>query len=169
MGLPVRAIEALSAGELAVAGEVAGLALGGYFVTGEARALWALRLRQIAADPRAAHWIARAATTGDTATVVGFAGFHGPPDPAGTAEISYSVDPLHRRQGFARAMLGELLRWAAAEPGVTTVRAAISPDNAGSLATIAGAGFHQVGRQWDEEDGLELLFERPARPSTGSP
>ena len=48
---------------------------------------------------------------------------------------------------------------ARAEPGVRVVRASISPDNAGSLATIAGFGFVEVGEQWDEQDGLELVFE----------
>ena len=64
-------------------------------------------------------------------------------------------------RGYATAMLSELLRRAAAEPGVTTVRATISPDNPASLATIAGFGFTRNGEQWDEEDGLELIFERP--------
>ena len=32
-----------------------------------------------------------------------------------------------------------------------------------SLATPRPFGFEPVGEQWDEEDGLELLFERPAR------
>ena len=59
-------------------------------------------------------------------------------------------------------MLRELLRCAAAEPGIRTVRATISPDNAASLATIAGFGFTEAGEQWDEEEGLELIFERPA-------
>ncbi|MFE9619950.1 hypothetical protein [Streptomyces sp. NPDC006384] len=50
-----------------------------------------------------------------------------------------------------------------AESEVTTVRATISPDNTASLATISGFGFVEVGEQWDEEDGLELVFEAPVR------
>ena len=46
------------------------------------------------------------------------------------------------------------------EPPWRVVRASISPDNEASLATIAGFGFVQVGEQWDDQDGLELLFER---------
>jgi hypothetical protein len=42
------------------------------------------------------------------------------------------------------------------------VRASIRPDNTGSLATIAGFGFRKVGEQWDPEDGLEFVFQRPA-------
>lgn len=41
------------------------------------------------------------------------------------------------------------------------IRASISPDNAASLAVIRPFGFERVGEQWDDEDGLELVFERP--------
>ncbi|MEU7642317.1 GNAT family N-acetyltransferase, partial [Streptomyces sp. NPDC039016] len=91
------------------------------------------------------------------------AGFHGPPDEVGMVGIGYSVAPGFRRQGYARSTLIELLRRTAAETAVTTVRATISPDNVASLATISGFGFVEVGEQWDEEDGLELVFEVPAR------
>ena len=77
----------------------------------------------------------------------GHAGFHGPPDETGMVEISYSVAPDFRRQGYARAMLAELLHRAAVEPAVTTVRATTSPDNAASLATVSGFGFVEVGEQ----------------------
>ncbi|MGW0433235.1 GNAT family N-acetyltransferase [Micromonospora sp. NPDC003197] len=148
--------------DLARASVEAGVVLTDYFVTDEASWLWRLRVDQMAADPASARWIARAAVAEPEGIVVGHAGFHGPPNEAGTVEIAYSVDPAHRRRGYARAMLAELLRRAAAEPDVQTVRATISPDNAASLATLAGFGFTEVGEQWDEEDGLEIIFERPA-------
>ena len=47
---------------------------------------------------------------------------------------------------------------------MTVVRASISPTNEASLATLRPFGFEAVGEQWDDEDGLELLFERPAGP-----
>ena len=31
------------------------------------------------------------------------------------------------------------------------------------VAQAAGFGFEPAGEQWDDEDGLELLFERSAR------
>jgi RimJ/RimL family protein N-acetyltransferase len=74
-------------------------------------------------------------------------------------EVGYSVDPRHRRQGHGRQMLTELVRRARIEPPVRTVRASISPDNVASLAIVSGFGFLQVGEQWDDEDGLELIFE----------
>ncbi len=58
-------------------------------------------------------------------------------------------------------MLTAAIAWASADPAVRTVRASISPDNAASLATLRPFGFAHVGEQWDEEDGVELLFELP--------
>jgi RimJ/RimL family protein N-acetyltransferase len=159
--LPTTAMTALVDGDLSGASAETGVALTEYFVTDRALWLWRYRLNQMASDPTSARWIARAVVTDPEGVVVGHAGFHGPPDEGGMVEIAYSVAPDHRRQGYARAMLVELIRRAAAEPSVRTVRATISPDNATSLATISGFGFAEVGEQWDEEDGLELIFERP--------
>ncbi|GLW17904.1 hypothetical protein Stsp01_46470 [Streptomyces sp. NBRC 13847] len=80
-------------------------------------------------------------------------------------EIGYAIAPEFRRRGYARSTVAELLRRAATEPAVTTVRATIAPDNVASLATISGFGFVEVGEQWDEEDGREIVFEVPARPA----
>ncbi|WP_322987240.1 GNAT family N-acetyltransferase [Phaeacidiphilus oryzae] len=154
-------MSALRDGDLRRAGARAGVELTEFFVTDRARWLWRLRLEQIAADPGHARWMVRQAVVAADGLVVGHAGFHGPPDQAGMVEIGYAIAPAFRRRGYGRAALIELLRRAAAERGVTTVRAAISPDNAASLATIRGFGFVQVGEQWDDEDGLELVFEVP--------
>jgi len=42
---------------------------------------------------------------------------------------------------------------------VHTVRASIRPDNVASRALVAQYGFVEVGEQWDDEDGLETVFE----------
>jgi ribosomal-protein-alanine N-acetyltransferase len=145
--------------DLPAASAEAGIDLTDYFVTDRALWLWRYRLNQIVADPGSARWIVRAAVTGPDGVVVGHAGYHGPPDGNGMVEVGYSVDPVHRRRGYARAMLRELLRRATEEPDVRTVRASISPDNVASLATIKGFGFVKVGEQWDDEDGLEHVYE----------
>ena len=160
--LPPQALSALLAGDLPAASAHAGVELTDYFTSPDCTWLWQLRLDQLAADPDSGAWIARAGVDARTGAVVGHAGFHGPPDAAGTVEVAYSVDPRWRRRGYARALLRELLRRAEKEPGVRTVRATIGPDNAASLATIAGFGFAHVGEQVDEVDGLELVFERSA-------
>jgi [ribosomal protein S5]-alanine N-acetyltransferase len=162
--LSVPAMEALVAGDLDAASRDVGIPLSPYLI--EERWLWQIRLPQVAADPAALDWIARAAvdtSSGPPPPVVGHVGFHGPPDERGMVEVAYSVDPALRRRGYAGAMLGAALDWAASVPEISVVRASISPSNAASLATIRPFGFEAVGEQWDDEDGLELLFERPAR------
>ena len=159
------ALAALIAGDLAAASQAAGIALTAYLVS--ENWLWRIRLDQIRADPASADWIARAAVAEPDGVVVGHGGFHGPPDPDGTVEVAYSVDPAHRRRGYAKAMLAALLARADADPAVRAVRASIRPDNAGSLGTIAGFGFTKVGEQWDPEDGLEHVYLRPSSTTSG--
>jgi RimJ/RimL family protein N-acetyltransferase len=154
------ALSALIAGDLGAASAAAGHPLTPYLV--DESWLWQIRLEQIRRDPASAPWIARAAVAEPQGVVVGHAGFHGPPDADGVVEVAYSVDPAHRRKGYAKAMLRVLLERADADPAVTAVRASIRPDNLGSRATIAGFGFRKVGEQWDPEDGLEDVFLRPA-------
>jgi ribosomal-protein-alanine N-acetyltransferase len=154
---------ALRDSDLAAASALAGLRFPPYFVADQELWLWQLRLSDLAGNPEAARWIARAAVDDPGGFVVGHAGYHGPPDGNGMVEVGYTVVPEYRRRGYARAMLAALLRRAAGEPGVLVVRASISPGNAASLATIRGFGFEPAGEQWDEIDGRELLFERPAR------
>ena len=159
--LPLAALDALLAGDLEAASAEAGVPLTAYIL--EHGWLWEIRAKQVRRDPAAADWVARAVVV--DGLVVGHAGFHGPPDENGMVEVAYSVDPAYRRRGYATAMLEAAIAWAAADPAVRTVRASISPDNVASLATLRPFGFVEVGEQWDEEDGLELLFERPVRPA----
>ena len=152
------AMRALLADDLAAARAETGYELGDAFLTDAAKWLWQYRVDQLDADPTSIGWLVKLVLS--EPGVVGYAGFHGPPDAAGMVEIGYTVDPRYRRQGYARAIVAALLELAASKPEVHTVRASISPTNAASLATIAGFGFLEAGEQWDEEDGLELLFER---------
>jgi [ribosomal protein S5]-alanine N-acetyltransferase len=149
--------------DLKRASENAQVALTAFFTTEQARWTWQYRLTQLAQTPQDAPWIARAVSDAAHGQVIGYAGFHGGPDEVGMVEVGYSVDPAWRRRGYAGAMLRELIERAASEPGVQTVRATIRPDNAASLATLRPFGFTHVGEQIDEIDGLELIFERPAR------
>ncbi|MBW5482179.1 GNAT family N-acetyltransferase [Streptomyces bambusae] len=160
--LNAKALRALADGDLAGGSAEAGVALDEHFVCDRARSIFAYRADQLAEDPSAAPWTTRAAVSEPDGTVIGDAGFHGPPDEAGMVEVGYCVVPTYRRQGYARAMLRALLVRAAAEPGVRTVRATISSDNAASLATIAGFGFTRVGERGNEHDGIAYVFEVPA-------
>lgn len=153
--LPAGALRALIAGDLTAASGISGARLTPFFL--EEAWLWRIRLPQVEDDPHAAAWTAQAAAV--DGFVVGHAGFHGPPDGNGVVEVGYSVDPLFRGRGYAKAMLESLVRRARIDPRVTVVRASIRPDNAASLAVAASQGFCRVGEAWDHEDGLELVHE----------
>jgi ribosomal-protein-alanine N-acetyltransferase len=152
-------LHALAAGDLAAADAAAPVTLTPYFALPGLRSLWVRRSLQVRTDPGDAAWITRATLDVERGIVVGTAGFHGPPDAAGMIEVGYSTDPALRRQGYARAALEALLARAADEPSVRIVRASVRPDNIASRALIAQYGFTAVGEQWDDEDGLETIFE----------
>jgi RimJ/RimL family protein N-acetyltransferase len=156
------AFRALADGDLAAANAVSPVPLTAYFAGPDWRGVWEMRSRQAEADPASAAWVTGVIWDEERQVAVGRAGYHGPPDATGTVEIGYAVDPAHRRRGYARAALEALLRRAAREPGVRTVRVTISPDNEASLGLAEQYGFAVVGEQWDDEDGLEIIYEVPA-------
>lgn len=125
--------------------------------------MWKIRSLQLATAPDDAGWVTGAIVDSASGLAVGCAGFHGPPDAAGMVELGYSVDPALRRRGYARAALELMLARANREPAVSTVRATISPDNEASLNLVLQYGFEEKGTQWDEEDGLEIIFELALR------
>ena len=160
--LDVPTVEALAAGDVATASTRCGTDLTPFIA--DERWLWRLRLRQLEDSPDDLEWIARPAVAldgPDAGQVVAHIGLHGAPDAEGRVEVGYTVDPLCRCRGHARALLTQLITQLESDPRVHLLRASISPENAPSLATIAGLGFRPVGEQWDDEDGPELLFERP--------
>ena len=118
-----------------------------------------MRSKQIVDTPSDAPWVTRFVVVAGIAGAVGIAGFHGAPDEVGMVELGYRIEPLHRRKGYARQALETLLAVADASPNVNIVRAAISPENHASRSLVDGYGFKEVGEQWDEEDGLEIILE----------
>ncbi len=126
----------------------------------EEKWLWQIRVDQIGRSPQDAPWLVRVVALEPLGVVIGHAGFHGPPDADGAVEIAYTVAPEHRGNGYAHAVLAALVEEAWTHPGVRLVRATISPDNLPSLSVIRRGGFIHVGEQWDDVDGLELVFEK---------
>jgi RimJ/RimL family protein N-acetyltransferase len=123
-----------------------------------------MRSRQVEADPASGAWVTGVIWDEQRRLAVGRAGFHGPPDPSGMVEIGYAVEPAFRRRGYARAALEALLRRAALEPDVHTVRVTISPENVASRQLTSQYRFSEVGEQWDDEDGLEIIYEVDTGP-----
>nr|WP_307837769.1 GNAT family N-acetyltransferase [Actinoplanes rishiriensis] len=160
------AFDALAAGDLTAANAVSPVPLSAYLAGPECRAVWLMRSRQAAADPGSAAWVTGVIWDETHQRAVGRAGFHAPPDAAGMVEIGYAVDSRYRRQGYARAALEALLDRADRDPSVRTVRVSIRPDNLPSYRLATQYGFEQVGEQWDDEDGLEIVYERPRRART---
>jgi RimJ/RimL family protein N-acetyltransferase len=156
------ALRALAEGDLAGAAAVSPVPVSPYLAGPQCQGLWRMRSAQCERDPASAAWVTGVIWDERDRLAVGAAGFHGPPDTAGTVEIGYRVDPVHRRRGYARAALETLLGRAAKEPDVRRVRVSIRPDNLPSAGLALQYGFVKVGEQWDDEDGLEIVYEMPA-------
>ncbi|MDR6317735.1 GNAT family N-acetyltransferase [Actinoplanes couchii] len=156
------AFHALADGDAATAATVIPVPVTPYLLGPECGQVWRRRAAQCDADPRAASWVTGLVWAGSLNKAVGAAGFHGPPDSSGVVEIGYGIDPDHRGNGYARTALEDLLSRAIRDPRVTRVRVSIAPDNLASRSLATAFGFRQVGERIDAEDGLELVYERPA-------
>lgn len=127
-----------------------------------AEGLLRIRLHDLRTVPEAQPWLLRIiALRGTPKRMVGFVGFHGPPDGAGRVEVGYEVLPEHRRRGYALEATRGILEWARGQ-GATRFVASVRPDNAASQGLIAKLGFRPAGSQWNAIDGTELVFELPA-------
>ena len=153
------AIAALAEGDLATADALSPVSLSPWMVSESSVRTWQYRTRQAVESPEDLPWITGVLWDDEEQVAVGQSGFHGAPDVDGMVEVGYGVDPAYRRRGYARAALELAIERARSEPSVHTLRATISPDNEASLALIRQYPFVENGEQWDEEDGLELIFE----------
>jgi [ribosomal protein S5]-alanine N-acetyltransferase len=122
------------------------------------------RLRQMQQRPGSELWLVRALVDREVGEMIGHAGFHGPPgrngiDKAGALELGYTVFSEFRRRGYATEAAGALMEWARVEHGVSDFIASIAPDNAASLGVVRKLGFVHTGERWDDEDGVELVFQ----------
>jgi [ribosomal protein S5]-alanine N-acetyltransferase len=124
-------------------------------------AFLAFRLAQLDDDPAIRPWLGRVMvmTEAGIPRGIGSIGFHGPPDADGRVEIGYRVEVGYRRRGLVSEAVAAMFAWARREHGIHRFRASIAPTNEASLAVAAKFGFRQVGVQWDDLDGEELVFE----------
>lgn len=161
VALPLPVLEALLARDRASAAALLDFPLPASWPGSDDDFLLGLRRDQLRADPDTAPWLLRAMVRRDARPeMLGRVGFHAPPDADGTVEIGYSVLPAYRRLGYAREAVTAALAWAAGQPAVRRLRASVAPDNAASRGLLERLGFVQVGTQWDERDGEELVLER---------
>ena len=131
--------------------------------------LLARRARQVRVNPASEPWLLRPIVVRRGARpVAGTINFHGAPDERGMVEVGYVLLPRFRGRGYAIEAVRALLAWAERDPQVTVFRASVSPNNERSLHLVGKLGFERVGEQMDPEDGLELVFELPAKRSSDS-
>jgi RimJ/RimL family protein N-acetyltransferase len=128
----------------------------------QVRWLAARRAQQLREHPDDGPWLLRAVVlrgVDGSLTAIGYLNFHAGPDEQGMVEVGYTLLPEARGHGYAIEAVRAAFDWATRVHGIHRFRASVSPDNDRSLNLIGKLGFQQVGDQWDDEDGLELVFE----------
>lgn len=78
-------------------------------------------------------------------TLVGTAGYKGPPSADGTVEIGYGIVAEHQRRGYAAEAALGLVERAFANPGVERVLAETLPDLTASIGVLEKCGFRLTG------------------------
>jgi [ribosomal protein S5]-alanine N-acetyltransferase len=78
-------------------------------------------------------------------TLIGSAGYKGPPSPDGTVEVGYGIVRDHQRQGYASETVRGLLEHAFAAPAVHRVIAETLPELTPSIGVLRKCGFRLIG------------------------
>jgi ribosomal-protein-alanine N-acetyltransferase len=159
--LDAATLHALADGDLETARRTSPVGLTPWLAGPECVRTWRFRAVQAVESPRDLPWVTGVIWDEDGGVAAGKAGFHGAPDVDGMVELGYAVDPTQRRRGYARAALETMIERARREPGVKVLRSTVSPTNTASLALIRQYAFLETGEQWDDEDGLEIVYEMP--------
>ena len=93
-------------------------------------------------------------------SIIGTAGFKGPPDAEGMVEIAYGIVPAFEGQGYATEATGALVGFAFASGHVRIVRAHTLPQANASSRVLLKCGFRHVGGVVDPDDGPVWRWER---------
>jgi len=102
------------------------------------------------------YWLARRPARD---VLVGYGGFKGLPSPEGVVEIGYAVLSGQRRRGYAFEALGELLRWAWADPRVRRIDAETRWELTASVRLLAKLGFRLLPET--DPEVLRYALQRP--------
>jgi ribosomal-protein-alanine N-acetyltransferase len=162
--LSLAQLDLIAAGDIGPVAEELDAALSPEWLD-DVRWLAGLRANQLRERPHDRPWLLRPIIRrepGLPAEAIGYLNFHSAPDQQGMAEVGYTLLPAARGQGYAIEAVRAAFEWATRVHGVKRFRASVAPDNERSLNLIRKLGFVQTGEQWDERDGLELVFELEA-------
>jgi [ribosomal protein S5]-alanine N-acetyltransferase len=132
--------------------------LRGFFVSGDLSPHWLAALRSSSGpDPwRHGFFVVHR----ESGSVIGSAGFKGPPDSTGTVEIAYGIVPSFERRGYATEAAAALVDFAFASGQVRMVRAHTLPEPNASTRVLSKCGFGYLGPVVDPDDGPVWRWER---------
>jgi RimJ/RimL family protein N-acetyltransferase len=132
--------------------------LRGFFVSDDVSPNWLAALRNSSVpDPwRHGFFVVHR----DGGSVIGTAGFKGPPDATGTVEVAYGIVHSFEGQGYATEAAAALVDFAFASGQVRTVRAHTLPEANASTRVLLKCGFRHVGTVVDPDDGPVWRWER---------
>ncbi len=132
--------------------------LGAFLVSAEVSPDWLAALRDSSGpDPwRHGFFVVHR----ESRSVIGSAGFKGPPDSSGTVEIAYGIVPSFEGQGYATEAAAALVGFAFASGQVRLVRAHTLPASNASTRVLVKCGFHHAGNIVDPVDGPVWRWER---------
>jgi len=131
-------------------------ALRDFFVSGEISEDWMDMLRASKGENPWIHGFA--VVEGDT--LVGTAGFKGPPDNDGIVEIAYGIVPSREGRGYATDAAKGLIEFASKDSRVKRIRAHTLPESNASTRVLAKNSFTHLGEVTDPDDGLVWRWER---------
>jgi ribosomal-protein-alanine N-acetyltransferase len=129
-----------------------------FFVSDEVSPAWLAGLRTaVAPDP----WVhGFAVVHREAGSVIGGAGFKGPPDAEGMVEIAYGIVPTFQGRGYATEAAQALVTYACDDGRVRLVRAHTAPTPNASTRVLTKCGFRFFGEVVDPEDGRVWRWER---------
>jgi RimJ/RimL family protein N-acetyltransferase len=132
--------------------------LRGFFVSDDVSPNWLAALRNSSGpDPwRHGFFVVHR----DGGSVIGTAGFKGPPDATGTVEVAYGIVPSFEGQGYATEAAAALVDFAFSSGQARTVRAHTLPEANASTRVLLKCGFRHVGMVVDPDDGPVWRWER---------
>ncbi len=139
-------------------GFIAAKGLRDFIISDEVSPAWIQKLRASSGpDP----WTyGFAVVDRESRSVVGNAGFKGPPDQQGMVEIAYGIVPDYEGRGYATEAAALLVRFASGNSEVRLIRAHTLPTTNASTRVLTKCGFDKVGEVVDPDDGLVWRWER---------
>jgi len=130
-----------------------------FIISDEVSPAWIESLR---ASPEPDPWkYGFAVVDRQTRSVVGSAGFKGPPDEDGTVEIAYGIVPDYEGRGYATESAMALVAFAIDDGRVRLIRAHTLPAANASTHVLTKCGFEHTGEVVDPDEKVPASTDKP--------